>query len=552
VENELLATFFEESTVPFAMLQITEDARIVKVNDAYVDFNKLTDAKSVEGHPIDTDPVFEIVKKTELGPLFDGFRKKTPIHSDFYHEGIGKWVQMSGFPVGEDHFAVIFRDTTVEHELEAEVEGFLNVNTDLLFVTDRKGRIVKANRSFEELLGETEHHLAGRSYLEFLHSDDKETTQSAFAAITAAKPLEKFVSRYRLENGHYCHLEWNAKSNGRYIYASGHDVTDRIEDIERLQHEAETDALTGLSNRRYFYQRIAVEMAAVNSGSRHLALISTDIDHFKKVNDTWGHPVGDDVLVRVSQHLSSDARKADVICRVGGEEFIILMPDTDIDQALVIAERLRIGLANKKLPIVGTVTASFGVTEMERNESFRSFYNRVDDAMYRAKTGGRNQVVATGFSEEDIITSAPNYFRWRNEWASGNEKIDRQHRALIEGSALLAKSIQSGENLMARKELVLKIIADITDHFHTEETILGNLGYPEIEGHRKIHETILSNARRIVNEFTAGKLKPSLMLTFLIDDFVIGHMLETDARYFPYLAETKTQTPTALRRNTQP
>ncbi len=542
MNHGLLAAFFETSSEPFALLKMGKDARIIKVNAAFVDFYKQTDAKSVEDHLVGTDAVFGAFGEAELAPLFEGIGAKTPVRSDYFDESIGKWVRMSGFRVGDDHFAVIFRDVTVEHDLETQVEEVLNLNTDLLFVTDRKGKILKTNRPFEQLLGETGRRLAGRTWMEFIHPDDAQGALEAFSAVTAAKPVAKCVLRFRTQTGTFRHLEWNIKATGRSIYASGRDVTDRIEDIERLEHEAQTDPLTGLFNRRYFYQRIGAEMDIVNRTDRHLALISVDIDLFKKVNDTWGHPVGDDVLERVSRHLVTGVRGTDIVSRVGGEEFIILMPDTDIQAAVLTAERLRIGLAEKRLPIVGTVTASFGVSEMEQNESFRSFYNRVDDAMYRAKTGGRNQVVATVFSEADIIASAPAYFRWQDEWASGDLRIDSQHRALIDSGALLARSIQSGENLTARRGLAAGIIADIARHFETEESILRDCGYPDLEGHHEIHETILDNARRIVAEFASGKLKPSLMLTFLIDDFVIGHMLEADSRYFPYLAETRIKT----------
>lgn len=123
-------------------------------------------------------------------------------------------------------------------------------------------------------------------------------------------------------------------------------------------------------------------------------MIIFDLDYFKRINDTWGHPIGDEVLKQTAEITSSLIRKTDIIFRVGGEEFVILLPKTNISGAQEVAEKLRDTLDRSKHPIVGKFTASFGVGERLGYESFESWYKNVDRALYNAKNEGRNRVVS--------------------------------------------------------------------------------------------------------------------------------------------------------------
>jgi diguanylate cyclase (GGDEF)-like protein/hemerythrin-like metal-binding protein len=271
----------------------------------------------------------------------------------------------------------------------------------------------------------------------------------------------------------------------------------------------------------------------------HLSLVLVDIDHFKTVNDTWGHPIGDDVLERVSRLLASGVRRHDTVSRVGGEEFILLLPKTSMEQARIHAERLRLELAMTRMPIVGTITASFGVAEMEPKESFRSLYNRVDNAMYKAKDNGRNQVAVVEYDEIGVIAEAHRYFAWRKEWESGHPVIDGEHRQLIDHCNKLAQALQVGGEWSKTFDVLAEIYALTDAHFSSEEKILRQSGYHDVEKHARIHRAILTTARRLIDEFAAGTAKPSVLVSFLIDDFIIGHMLEEDVKYFPHIVETR-------------
>ena len=159
-----------------------------------------------------------------------------------------------------------------------------------------------------------------------------------------------------------------------------------------LQRLADTDPLTGLSNRRSFF---ADANQVVADSSKPCALLVIDADHFKDLNDNYGHAVGDTALVNIADVLRSSFRDTDLICRVGGEEFAVLLPGASSDQATTIAQRVVDAVADS--PIVAgnaiiTYSVSCGVAEARRGEALADLFKRADDAMYAAKECGRNQV----------------------------------------------------------------------------------------------------------------------------------------------------------------
>ena len=169
------------------------------------------------------------------------------------------------------------------------------------------------------------------------------------------------------------------------------DITKQERYQQKLEYTSVTDALTNIKNRRYFQDKIVQEVADVNRYKSSLSLIMFDIDFFKKVNDEHGHDVGDDVLVEYTKFITKQLRENDTFCRVGGEEFIILLPHTIKESAYFVAEKLRINIEKYKkiLPI----TMSFGVVEYSKEEDVTTVLKRLDNALYEAKDTGRNKVI---------------------------------------------------------------------------------------------------------------------------------------------------------------
>ena len=164
-----------------------------------------------------------------------------------------------------------------------------------------------------------------------------------------------------------------------------------------LNRLATTDSLTGAWNRRYFEQAAAFEIARYDRyGEPALALLLFDIDHFKRINDQHGHPVGDKVLVELTQRVRHRLRATDILARWGGEEFVVLLPHCDTDQAVTLAEKLRHLIAAEPFPAAGSLTASFGVAAYRAEETLATWIKRVDEALYAAKGGGRDQVRVAG------------------------------------------------------------------------------------------------------------------------------------------------------------
>jgi diguanylate cyclase (GGDEF)-like protein len=165
-----------------------------------------------------------------------------------------------------------------------------------------------------------------------------------------------------------------------------------------LAQQAASDGLTGLANKRALEQALARDLARADREKTVLSLVVVDVDHFKRVNDTHGHSVGDAVLRAVAALLQGALRKGDFVARYGGEEFVLVLPVTDTPQAMLVADRLRARLAQAAIPYDGgtlTVTASFGVSSVRGPGcagAAAELFERSDKALYLAKGAGRNCV----------------------------------------------------------------------------------------------------------------------------------------------------------------
>jgi diguanylate cyclase (GGDEF)-like protein len=163
-----------------------------------------------------------------------------------------------------------------------------------------------------------------------------------------------------------------------------------------VENLTKIDPLTGAYNRRGLNEIFQRELARAQRSKQPLAMLMIDIDYFKFVNDQYGHPIGDQILRILSKELEQNLRESDVLCRYGGEEFAILLPETNIQTAKIISERMRINVDNKSFEFPGMViniTISIGVACMPGNVAkLETLLKRADEAMYKAKRSGRNMV----------------------------------------------------------------------------------------------------------------------------------------------------------------
>jgi len=286
----------------------------------------------------------------------------------------------------------------------------------LLIYLDKSGIIIHANRFAACHLGDN---LIGKTFQDMpLNFHGMFQLSQASACSSAAHLLSFNTTRGCLQT-----YQFYFYTSNNQIIALGHLDVDEIESIsneliaanqelnnltrqlnfknrelaranEKITELTRIDPLTQLSNRRYFSERIEDMISLANRKSQPLSLIMIDIDHFKSINDTYGHDAGDRVLQAFAGLMKINTRKEDLVSRFGGEEFIILLPFTDILQAYDFSERIRTDLSRKNLLGNGRqITASFGVSRLMPDEGSESVLKRADRALLQAKTLGRNRTV---------------------------------------------------------------------------------------------------------------------------------------------------------------
>lgn len=277
-----------------------------------------------------------------------------------------------------------------------------------LVCQDRDGVITDANPAAQQLLGLRLDEITGRPTADprwqAVHPDGRlleDHEHPSMVALRTGQPVRHQrmgvtvpAQGRRWLNVHSTPLQRPGQALS--VVSALEDVTQRVADEEELQRLASTDPLTGLLNRRRFLERLTEEHARFQRvPERPYGLLMLDLDHFKRINDGHGHAVGDAVLRHVAQVMLHTLRRADVVGRVGGEEFAILLPDTPPAEAAALAERLRLALAHQPLPAhlpPLTLTASLGLdTVRPADLSHEALLLRADHALYAAKQAGRNR-----------------------------------------------------------------------------------------------------------------------------------------------------------------
>ena len=303
---------------------------------------------------------------------------------------------------------------------------------------------------------------------------------------------------------------------------------------EKLKEIASHDLMTGCLTRRAGTRILENTLKNSERTKKPLSMLLLDIDHFKSVNDNWGHLMGDKVLKRVAKIVKAEVRDKDSVIRTGGEEFVVLLPDTDAENAVLTAERLRIAIESFSHPSVGKVTASFGVAEKRKEDNRLTWYKRVDDALYHAKETGRNRV----FNADDLdkkIPLATVQIEWKSEWESGNQEIDKQHRELVNFGNELIFDVFSDEDKKKIEPKLDEFLDHVIYHFNSEEGILNSSKFMGVKEHSETHKLIIADALRMKEAYLSGKLKPSAFFSFIFDDFIVGHMLKEDIKFFPFV-----------------
>ena len=319
---------------------------------------------------------------------------KNPIFNE-----IGEIIGLSG----------ISTDITMQKSLEEDnqdqkhlLDVILNNIDAYIYMKDAKRRYRYVNRRVAELIGLPAEEIIGKLDTDVVSPTDADyfwqTDKLAF------ERNERVVINETLESSdkktqHYLSTKvpFQLRGDMSTMIAFSTNVTELYQLKEKFEQLANTDVLTSIYNRRYFFDNANREFNRAKRHQQALAVISLDIDHFKAVNDQYGHPVGDQVLIKIVQLITPTIRAEDIFARIGGEEFSILLPNISLSQSLQAAERLRDLLDTNPIlinkNIMLSIKISLGVSVLKASDNcFQDLYTRSDLALYQAKSQGRNHV----------------------------------------------------------------------------------------------------------------------------------------------------------------
>lgn len=397
---------------------VSRDYTYVLVNDTYLRYHARR-REDIEGHRIAEvmgDAAFVQYVKPHLDRCFAG--ETIQYEAWFQMAGMGRrCMAVTYYPCHEPDgtisgAVVAVQDVTERRLLEDEVRRTATLLAEaqaLAHVGSFEHDFVENRDSWSDELFRIVGYEPGSVHsnfellMEHVHPEDRTRFLGAFTeALATGTPLRQDV-RLRTAAGDErwgavaCTFEKDADGVVTRVFGAVADITERRLAELRLEALAATDALTGLMNRRRFFQRLEAEVARAARFSRPLSVAMVDVDHFKRVNDTYGHATGDAVLRAVAQTLREALRAMDAVGRVGGEEFAVLLPETGLEAAAGVLERIRQAVAGLEVMAADgrqvRVTVSAGVAAWQAGEEAEAALRRADAALYAAKSAGRNRVV---------------------------------------------------------------------------------------------------------------------------------------------------------------
>lgn len=398
-----------------------------------------------------------------------------------------------------------------------------------LAIVGRNGRIKQLNRSFTDTFDAA--CLKSDSLQKILH-DPYDHTHAPVSLDCNGGTTPVFVRAVNVGDNTILVLEKSAE------IAYGAELAEMHNRIVELEKLSATDRLTGAWNRAHFDKTIAIELSRSVRYLQPLALIFFDIDHFKRVNDSYGHAVGDVVLRELVKVVRDNIRSSDMLFRWGGEEFVILAPSTSYLSAASLAETLRAKIEQHAIETVGHITISLGVAEHISDESENACLQRADAAMYAAKNGGRNRVVVDQHGNSDVWAADQSatilHLSWHESYDCGEPTIDQEHRKLFElANTLINTAFKRESNPHEFDEALKKLLTHVEQHFADEEAILALHHYADLDVQVRAHKMLLEHALLLRDAAATGGVTIGELVDFLADEVVARHMLKVDREFYP-------------------
>ncbi len=410
---EFYKKLFEESLNEIYIFH-SDTYKIMDVNKGAIKNLGYSKEEFTELTPIDLSPEFTLQTFKEfLEPLSNGERKL------IIFDTMSRRKDGSLYPVevhleliefgSEKVYVALAIDLTERRKIEnnlKEKNEVLNTITfyagDAIIMIDDNGKVTFWNPAAEKILGYSRDEIIGKELHAFLVQDKQlyKEYKKAFKRFRLSGSGSIVGRTVEMKTRHKAGYEINVEVSLSVVkvndswHAIGiiRDISERKKFEELLYHQSVTDPLTNIYNRRFFMEILEQEAERTKRNKKPFSLIMFDLDHFKNVNDHFGHTAGDKVLKKVADTVKGRIRKTDYFARWGGEEFIILLPETSLNNAANLAEELRRQISIMELENIGRVTASFGVAEYRYTDTIDTVLLRVDNILYEAKNNGRNCV----------------------------------------------------------------------------------------------------------------------------------------------------------------
>ena len=293
------------------------------------------------------------------------------------------------------------RDISQQLKEEEEIKKLSTVLEqidDAVMITDKKGIITYVNGAFCNYTGYKKEEILGNTPRMFKSNQQKSKEyKNLWKTILEGKVYQETLVNKKKNGDLYFEIKTITPLRDHHeaiigFVSTGKDVTQEMLAHQEMKRIATIDKLTGIYNRHKFEELLILEMERSRRFSQPLSMILIDIDHFKAVNDIHGHDVGDEVLKYLVNIVQENIRKIDIFARWGGEEFLVLCPSTDLENAQMLAEKLRLAVERASFPKVSHITISQGVGIFDKEDTFDDVFKRVDKGLYWAKEHGRNQV----------------------------------------------------------------------------------------------------------------------------------------------------------------
>jgi len=388
-------------TLSFEGMVITKDMVIVEANSSFMELLER------ERHQVFGQKIDSFVREKDRDRFFDLLKTKGATDKDIPLLGKNGIVYTLCRHKKVDNFdAFVFKDITDAIKKERELNivqkrytTIINATMEGFWLLDENRAVSEVNEALSKMLLYKPAEMLGKTPYDFVDDNNKLLMHYQVQKIDETDHRKYDIDLLR-KDGVNIPVNISATtirdSKGGFLFSFAFikDVTETKRVQEKLQEMAQTDRLTGINNRLKLEEELADEVKrAQRYMDNRFSVILFDIDRFKDINDGYGHDVGDDVLKSISKAVAKNIRDSDIFGRWGGEEFLIILPNTDIESSRKVAQKLRLLIEKSKIYEGIKVTSSFGVAQFEEGDNMDSLIKRADNRLYDAKRTGRNKVV---------------------------------------------------------------------------------------------------------------------------------------------------------------